>query len=416
VFTKISERDGFMNEKFTRLYNLAVKDLTENLLPWWMKYTVDEENGGFYGVVDSNNQPVAGGTKFITLNARLVWTFSSAYRVLGDERYLAMANRAYDYFIKHFWDKEYGGCFARLDAKGNVIDDYKFIYGNAFALYGLSEYARATGSEEALEYAKKLFDCLEKYVYDPQYKGYYEACTRDWRVSPWLRGVNRVPTDVKTMNTHLHMIEAYTCHLRVNDTPRVRNKVREHLYVMLNKIVNHDIHHYHYFQDRMWNPTSTAISFGHDIEGSWLMMETAEVLGEPEAYRAARDTCVNMARAALEEGFREDGALLTEYEPVTGEYSKHLSWWEQNEAVVGFLNAWELTGEEKFLDASLKCFDFINKHFVDHEKGGWFPSLTLEGKPLLNRHKCDGPICPYHNGRMSMEIIERYRKHQAEEK
>jgi mannobiose 2-epimerase len=212
------------------------------------------------------------------------------------------------------------------------------------------------------------------------------------------------------MNTHLHLIEAYTCHLRVNDIPQVRNKVREQLYVMLNKIVNHDTHHYHYFQDRQWNPTSTAISFGHDIEGSWLMMETAEVLGEPEAFRAARDTCVNMARTVLEEGFREDGALLTEYDPVTGEYSEYLSWWEQNEAVVGFLNAWELTGEEHFLDASLKCFEYINKHFIDHEKGGWFPALNLEGEPLLRRPKLVGTICPYHNGRMSMEIIERYKK------
>lgn len=399
-----------MNEKFTRLYDYAVKDLTENLLPWWMEYSVDKENGGFWGRVDVNNVPDPKAPKYITLNARLIWTFASAYRVLGDEKYLEMANYAYDYFIKHFWDDEFGGCYTFLDHKGEVLEDYKFIYGNAFAVYGLSEYARATGNQEALEYAKKIIDCLDKYAYDPHYKGYYEACTRDWKVSFWHRGVNRVPSDVKTMNTHLHLIEAYTCHLRVNDIPQVRNKVREQLYVMLNKIVNHDTHHYHYFQDRQWNPTSTAISFGHDIEGSWLMMETAEVLGEPEAFRAARDTCVNMARTVLEEGFREDGALLTEYDPVTGEYSRYLSWWEQNEAVVGFLNAWELTGEEHFLDASLKCFEYINKHFIDHEKGGWFPALNLEGEPLLRRPKLVGTICPYHNGRMSMEIIERYKK------
>ena len=400
-----------IHETFTRLYNRALADLTENLLPWWMTYAVDEENGGFFGVIDDRNQPVVDAPKYITLQARLVWTFSSAYRILGHSTYLEMANRAYRYLIDHFWDKDFDGCYTQVDAAGIVLDDHKFIYGNAFALYGLSEYARATSSAEAADYANRLFNRLETHVYDPIYKGYFEACTRDWQVQPWLRGVNRVPTDVKTMNTHLHLIEAYTGYLRIHDTPQVRNKVREHLYVMLNKIVNHDIHHYHYFQDRKWAPTSTAISYGHDIEGSWLMMETAEVLGEPEAYRSARDTCVNMARASLEEGLRTDGAMLTDYDPATREASQHLSWWEQNEAVVGFLNAWELTDEDQFLDAAQLCFDYIDRHFIDHDGGGWFPTLTLDGQPVPGRAKGNGTTCPYHNGRMSMEIIERYRRH-----
>ena len=217
------------------------------------------------------------------------------------------------------------------------------------------------------------------------------------------------------MNTHLHMIEAYTCLLRTDKSKFMQNKVREHLYVMLNKIVDHDIHHYYYFQDRAWNPTTQEISFGHDIEGSWLMMETAEVLGEPEAMRYAQDTCMNIARACYEQGFREDGAMLSEYDPVTGHASQRLSWWEQNEAVVGFLNAWEVTGEEKYLDASLQCFDFADKHFVDHEKGGWFAVLSLDGTQVLSKQKANGPTCPYHNGRMCMEIIERYRRHAAAE-
>lgn len=163
---------------------------------------------------------------------------------------------------------------------------------------------------------------LEKHVWDPQYKGYYEATTRNWTYSPWIRGVNRQPTDVKTMNNHLHLIEAYTCHLRVNHCNFMQNKVREHLYVMLNRIVNHDIHHYHYFQDRAWNPTSTDISYGHDIEGSWLMMETAEVLGEPEALRKTRDVCVNMGPRRPGGGLHGRGAMLTDYDPVSGHRSR----------------------------------------------------------------------------------------------
>ena len=403
-----------MNPKLQQLYDRAMKELTENLLPWWMTYDVDNENGGFYGVVANDNKPVPHAPKFITLNARLIWTFSSAYRILGDEKYKEMADRAFEYFKTYFWDKKYGGAYKEVDEYGNPTNKTKYIYGNAFAIYGFAEYYRATGNEEALQMAQKIVEQLEAYVYDKEYKGYYEATLEDWTHAPWIRGVNRMPTDEKTMNNHLHLIEAYTCLLRSDKSPFMQSKVREHLYVMLNKIVDHDIHHYFVFQKRDWTPTTREVSYGHDIEGSWLMMETAEVLGEPEAIRATRDVCVQMARACLEEGFDEKGLMMTEYDIVENRWSKRYSWWEQNETVVGFLNAWEMTGEEKFLDASIKCFDAIDKYFIDHEKGGWFASLDMDGNPV-SPNKTAGPICPYHNGRMCMEIIERYRKIKAEE-
>ena len=400
-----------MNEKLQKLYDLAVDELTNNILPWWIEHDVDEEHGGFYGAVTNDNAPVPHATRFITLNARLVWTFSAAYRVMGNPEYKKMADRAYNYFIKYFWDDEYNAANNRVDEFGDPVSKQRYIYGEAFAIYGLSEYARAMGCNEALEYARKLVASLEKHVYDPVYKGYFESCKPDWTHDPWTRGVNRLPTDEKTMNNHLHLIEAYTCLLRTDKSDFMQNKVREHLYVMLNKIVDHDIHHYFYFQARDWKPTTQEISFGHDIEGTWLMMETAEVLGEPEAMRYTKDTCMNMARACYEQGFRkEDGAMLSEYDPVTGHSSPFLYWWEQNEAVVGFLNAWEVTGEEKYLDASLKCFEFAREHFVDHENGGWFARLSLDGKTVLSTDKVNDYTCPYHNSRMCMEIIERYRK------
>ena len=398
-------------EKLEKLYQMAVDDLTKNLLPWWMKYSVDEENGGFYGAVTNDNVPERKHSKFITLNARLVWTFASAYRILGDETYLKYAKRAYEYLVKHFYDKKNGGWVSRVDYKGNVVDDSKYIYGNAFAIYGLSEYCRATGDKDALLLAIETRDCLEKYVYDPVYKGFYESCHADWRVNPWGKGMNREPFDVKTMNTHLHLLEAYTSLCRVDDSDKTRNSLRQQLYVMLNKIVDHDIHHYFYYQARDWKPTTPEISFGHDIEGSWLMMETTEVLGEPEAHRAARDTCVQIARACLEQGQREDGAMQSEFDPRTGHISQFISWWEQNEAVVGFLNAWEMTGEEKFLDASLKTFEFIQDRFVDDKLGGWFSILDFDARKPLNPYKLNDGICPYHNGRMNFEIIERFRRY-----
>ena len=405
------------DERFTKLYEMAKKEVLEDILPFWMRYDVDEENGGFYGVVTREGKPVKEGTKCLVLNARLVWTFASAYRIFRDEKYLQLARRAYDYFCEYFLDKECGGCYFMLDCKGTPVDDKKFVYGQAFAIYALSEYCRATGDTTARDRAVAIRDLLEAHAYDAEHDGYVEILTRDWTYNPEGQGSNINPEgeSTRTMNTHLHLIEAYTGLLRVLRTEEQINLTRRHLAIMLDKVYDPSIHHFKMFFRDDWSATSPEISYGHDIEGTWLMMETAEVLGEPEAMRYAQDTCMNIARACYEQGFREDGAMLSEYDPVTGHASQRLSWWEQNEAVVGFLNAWEVTGEEKYLDASLQCFDFADKHFVDHEKGGWFAVLSLDGTQVLSKQKANGPTCPYHNGRMCMEIIERYRRHAAAE-
>ncbi|NLG24022.1 MAG: N-acyl-D-glucosamine 2-epimerase [Clostridiales bacterium] len=390
--------------RWDQLYRRAKAELTENLLPWWMTHAVDQL-GGFHGAVGNDNRPEPDARRHAVLFARLVWTFSSCYRVLGGGEYLRLARRAHDYLIANFWDAAHGGVYTLLDARGAVLDDRKMVYANAFAIYALAEYGRATGDGQAIARASLLADRLRERAFDPVHRGYVEVCDRDFTPNPWLRGMNRRPSDEKTMNTHLHLLEAHTCLLRVDGGQRSR--VREQLYVMLNRIVNRDTHHFHYFQDAAWNPTTADVSFGHDIEGSWLMMEAAEVLGEPEARRATREVCVNIARACLDEGLTEQGAMRTEYDPVAREYSHRLSWWEQNEAVVGFVNAWQATGEGKFLDAALRCYDYLDAHFVDRAGGGWFAILNADGAPLSTK-KADGFICPYHNARMCLELIERH--------
>lgn len=399
-----------MNPKVKYLYDFALKELTEDLLPWWIANTVDQEKGGFYGEVGNDNRPYPEADKHIVINARILWTFSSAYRVLGKPEYREMADRAFCYFRDHFWDGKNCCAYRTVDASGIPLDRGIMVYGNSFAIYGLSEYYRATGCQEALEMAMQLVGKLEHFAYDRQYKGYFETFTMDWKHTPWVRGVNRLPSDEKTMNTHLHLLESYTCLLRCEHTPFMQNKVREMLYFMVNNIIDRDIHHFYYFQDRQWKPTSRVISFGHDIEGSWLMMESAEVLGEDETLRAVRDTCVQMARACFEEGLRQDGAMLTDHDPMTGENSKVLSWWEQNETVVGLTNLWQVTGDEKYLDGAVKCADFCKQHFIDRENGGWFALLSEDGTQVVSDRKASGFICPYHNTRMCLELIERYRR------
>ena len=358
-------------------------------------------------------KPVKEGTKCLVLNARLVWTFASAYRIFRDEKYLQLARRAYDYFCEHFLDKEYGGCYFMLDCKGNPVDDKKFVYGQAFAIYALSEYCRATGDTTARDRAVAIRDLLEAHAYDAEHDGYVEILTRDWTYNPKGQGSNINPEgeSTRTMNTHLHLIEAYTGLLRVLRTEEQINLTRRHLAIMLDKVYDADIHHFKMFFRDDWSATSPEISYGHDIEGTWLMMETAEVLGDKAAEEKAAPRCLAMAKACLEQAILPDGSMLYEYNPVTRHLNTNRSWWVQAETVVGFLNAWQMSGEGAFLDASLNCFEYIDRFVVDHEYGEWFTMLGNSGEVLSGyESKIDGWKCPYHNARMCFEILERYEK------
>ncbi|MDR2656989.1 MAG: AGE family epimerase/isomerase [Oscillospiraceae bacterium] len=397
-----------VDARFETLQSFAESDLHDRLLPWWMEHMPDDENGGFYGVVLPDNTPDKTADRFIVLFSRLVWTFSSAYRVTGRAVYKAYARRAYEYFVKCFYDQANGGFFTSVKYDGSPSSTYKFVYGNAFAVYALAEYARAFDDKAAVCLAQETVDKLDTHLYDAQSLGYYETADADWQRTPNRRGMNRFSEEEKTMNTHLHLIEAYTNLLRAAPSSTLRSRVRELLYLFLNKITDRQTHHFYYFQRRDWTPTTPVQSFGHDIEGSWLLYETAEALCEPEAVRAARDVCVNIARAVCDMGFHESGALASEYDPSTRTYLyTHFSWWEQAEAVVGCLNAWQLTREGSFLDRAAQSIAYIDNTFVDRKLGGWHARVGMDGTPDPSPDKANGFICPYHNARMSLEIMER---------
>ena len=396
-----------MEQRLSGMLDFAVNDLNNNLLPWWMKHLPDACNGGFYGVVRADNSPDTEADRFIVLFARLVWTFSAAYRVTRIKSYAETANRAYDYFTTRFYDQKHGGFFTSVRYDGTPSLKHKLVYGNAFAVYALAEYARAFKSDAAIQRAIETTDLLDKFMYDEVYQGYYETASPDWMHTPSVRGMNRHENELKTMNTHLHMIEAYTNLLRVSESNALRSRVRRLLYIFLNRILNRDTHHFHYFQQRDWIPTTPEQSFGHDIEGSWLLYETAQVLGENEALADTRGVSINMARAVYEDGLHPSGALYSEYDPEKKIFAPHFSWWEQAESVVGFLNAWELSGDEKFFDLSLHTLNYIDSNFIDRERGGWQSHLSHAHKPKTDLHKATGFLCPYHNARMSLEIIER---------
>lgn len=405
-----------VRDKLQMLYNVALAEATGNILPFWMNHVVDHENGGFYGMVLTDRTPVREAQKGLVLNARLIWTFASAYRVFGDASYLETARRAYEYFIRYFWDEEHTGAYWMLDCRGAPVDTQKYIYGQAFAIYALSEYYRATGEACALERAVALFHTLERCAFDPVNGGYFEAYERAWQgdIHRQVSPVNVEGGGVKSMNTHLHLLEAYTNLLRVWDSPEIRAKVRRNLHTLLDRIVDRASYHYKMFFDERWKPVYPNISYGHDIEGSWLMLEACEVLGEADLFASVSEVCVNMAQACLNEAIGGDGSLLYEKNPISGHVDARTAWWSQAEAVVGFLNAHEIGGSEPFLDAAVACLDYIDRQLVDRQYGEWFASAEETAK----RHdgiKVDAWKCPYHNSRMCFEIVERHRKRAREQ-
>jgi cellobiose epimerase len=391
-------------QKLEQLKKEVTENLTRNILPYWSAKMVDNVNGGFYGRIDRNDKVYPDAEKGGILNARILWTYSSAYRVLGDTSYLRMATRARDYILNHFIDSQFGGAFRSLKADGTPSDTRKQLYTNAFFIYGLSEYSRATGDKKSLAEARKIFDLFEKHAADREYNGYFEAFSREWvRVRERLIGESS-DKDEKTMNTSLHIMEAYANLYRVSGDKIVGERLRNLVEIFLEKIIDKKTSHLICFLDRSWNSTSTVDSYGHDIESSWLLYEAASLLKDEILIQRVREAGIKIANAAAE-GCQSDGSMLTEKDNATGHFRTQRSWWEQSETVVGYLNAFELTGDEAYLDRSLKCWEYTKKYFVDSKNGGWFSSVSESGVP--GGDKGGYWICPYHNGRMCMEVIER---------
>jgi mannobiose 2-epimerase len=380
-------------------------NLTGNLLPYWSKNMVDNVNGGFYGRIDGNDKVYPNDDKGGILNARILWTYSAAYRVYRDTAYLRLATRAKDYILAHFIDKQYGGAYRSVNSKGEPSDTRKQIYTQTFFIYGMAEYCRATGDKEALKTAKDIFELFEKNALDRESNGYFEVFTREWQRShDRLIGESTI-NDEKTMNTHLHLMEAYANLYRVWPDKRMADRLRNMVEIFLDHIIDKKTSHLICFMDRSWNRTSMVDSYGHDIEASWLLCESANLLRDPDLLARVKQVCIKIADAASE-GLQNDGSMLYEKDLSTGHMATERSWWVQSEAIVGYLNAYELTGIDKYLDRAVNSWNYTKKYLVDNKNGGWFSTVSESG--VAGRgDKAGFWICPYHNGRMCMEVVER---------
>ena len=390
------------------LFKKEMQDvLTGNILPFWIDKMVDHENGGFYGRIDGHGNLHADAEKGGILNARILWTFSAAYRVLGKSEYLEMATRAKDYIIAHFIDREYGGTYWSLDYKGNPKDTKKQFYAIGFMIYGLSEYVRATGDKEALDYAIQLFECIEEHSLDVIYNGYIEACTREWGEIADMRLSVLDANYPKSQNTHLHIIEPYANLYRVWKDERLEKALRNMINIFTDKILNPETNHLDLFFEKDWTRGAGHLeSYGHDIECSWLMHEAALVLGDAEVLKKVEEIVPLVAKAS-EKGLNPDGSMIHEANLDTGHVDDDLHWWVQAEAVVGFYNIYQHFGDESALDKSLQCWQYIKDNLIDYKAGEWYWSRRPDGTLNLDDDKAGFWKCPYHNGRMCLEIIER---------
>jgi cellobiose epimerase len=381
-------------------------EITRNILPFWMDKMLDVKNAGFYGQMTGRNQLVPDAPKGGILNARILWTFSSAALALKNPLYTEYAKRAKDYAFKHFFDTENGGTYWMLNADGTPADTKKQIYSQAFFIYALVEYYRVTNDKVCLDKAIELFNLIEKHSFDTELNGYFEAYSRDWVLLEDLRLSEKDANEKKTMNTHLHILEAYTNLFRVWKDVLLERQLKNLIEIFLEKIINRETYHLDLFFDENWKCKSTLYSYGHDIEASWLLEEAAVVLGNKEILKKVRKIAVKVADAAAE-GLQANGSIVNEKNSATGHVDTNSDWWPQAEAVVGFFNAYELTKDESYLQKSVSEWEFIKENIVDKTNGEWHWSISADRVVDTVNDKAGFWKCPYHNGRMCLELIAR---------
>lgn len=382
-----------------------LSDELDAILKYWSKHTLDNENGGFVGQIDFNDHIIANTEKGAVLNARILWSFSASYKVTKNESHKKIAKRAFEFLSEYFYDAEFGGLFWSINANKTPKDTKNQIYALAFAIYGLSEYYAIAKNDKALEIAINLYLKIQEHSYDNEHKGYFEALTRNWQPIDDLRLSDKDANEKKTMNTHLHIVEAYANLFRVWKDKTLQNDIVELLQTIEKHFINTKTGHLLLFFDENWIEKPDVISYGHDIEAAWLLLQCAEISEDETLIANYKKHAIQMAEAT-KEGLDSDGGLWYELDPENNELVAEKHWWVQAEALIGFYNAYQLTGDETYLDIVYKNWKFIKKYILDKENGEWFWGINRDYS-LIEKDKAGFWKCPYHNSRACLELIER---------
>jgi cellobiose epimerase len=389
-----------------RLCAFARDQLYGNLLPFWTTVVPHKQGAGFAGRVDGQGNVISDAPLGIILNARLLWTFSEVYCFTTEPRYLDLARRAFDHLVNHFYDDIHDGYYWAIDASGSRLQDKKQTYGQAFALFALAGYYKACREQGVLEKALSLFEVIEEKCSDTLYDGYFESFNREWQYTGENRLSAKDLNESKSMNTHLHLLEAYTTLLGVHRSSHLEARLRNLILIFTGRIIDPLTCRQRLFFNEKWECRSDIISYGHDIEASWLLYEAAVTLGDRGIISSVAGTCIKMAEAAME-GINELGGLT--HEKGSGDNDDgEMEWWAQAEAVTGLLHACRLSGDFRFLAGALRVSDFIADYVVDKQNGEWYYRLDRNGNPLPGYDKAGFWKCPYHNVRMCLEILKYY--------
>lgn len=376
--------------------------LIEKIIPFW-KALRDDENGGYYGWLGYDLKLDKKAEKGCILNSRITWFFANAYMLLKDESLLEEAKHGYEFLKEKCIDKEYGGIYWSLNYDGTPSDATKHTYNQAFCIYALSAYYEATKDEQALALARDLFGLIEERCTDEV--GYLEAFTRDFRPESNEKLSENGVLAEKTMNTLLHVLEAYTQLYKVSKDDKVKDRLLFIIDIIENKVYNKELHRQEVFFDKDYNSILDLHSYGHDIETAWLLDLTLDVIGDDELteriYKITRDLTNQTYKVAF-----DGNSFANECEK--GVVNEHRVWWVQAENVVGMINAYQRQNEQKFYDAAVSQWEFIKDYVIDKREGSeWFWEVDPEGKPYPDRPIVEPWKCPYHNGRMCFEVIKR---------
>jgi mannobiose 2-epimerase len=377
----------------------------DSILKYWLTNTIDSINGGFIGQIDCNEEKIAIAEKGSVLHSRILWTFSAAFKDTQKIEYKETANRAFEFLSTYFYDAEFGGLFWSINADKTPKDTKNQIYALAFAIYGLSEYYAISKDDKALEIAKNLYLEIQKHSYDPAKKGYLEAFTRDWQPIEDLRLSDKDANEKKTMNTHLHIVEAYANLYEVWKDKTLQKDIIELLETINEHFINTETGHLKLFFDENWIEKPDVISYGHDIEATWLLLQCAEISENPKLIDIYTKHAIQMAEVT-KEGLDIDGGLWYELDHEKNELVAEKHWWVQAEALIGFYNAYQLTSNIKYLEIVVNNWNFIKKHIIDNKNGEWFWGVNRDYS-LIQKDKAGFWKCPYHNGRACLELINR---------
>ena len=377
--------------------------LTDVIIPFWKKQR-DEEYGGYYGWLDYNLNLDKEAVKGCILNSRILWFFSNAYMLLRDESFLDEAAHAYTFLKKYCVDKEYGGIYWSVNYDGTIEDSTKHTYNQAFSIYALASYYDAAGDKEALKLAKELYKVIEERCTDEI--GYLEAFTREFIPEDNDKLSENGVIAEKTMNTLLHVFEAYSELYRVDRDNTVADRIKFILDIIADKIYNPEKQRQEVFFDAEYNSILDIHSYGHDIETAWLVDRGCEILGDTAYSKKLLPITKNLTGKIYERAY-VNHSLLNEC--VKGIDNSWRIWWVQAEAVVGFINGYEKDNTKvEYLQAAKDIWNYIKEFVFDKREGSeWYWRVDEHGRPDMEKPIIEPWKCPYHNGRMCMEVIKR---------